>query len=314
MLLPYGESEIIVKTCIILNPRAGGGRGEEAGRVLAAQLPQAELLVTQSHGDAVSLARRAREQGTTTLIVVGGDGTIQQAVTGLCLDATGALVEHQTQLAIVPAGTGGDFRRTFSFDNSLVQAMGRILSPRPQKIDLARVTHRYRGQDRTSVFANVLSFGLGGLTDSLVASGPKWLGGRAAYFLGAVRATAVHHPVPIELTLDDKVVEVAAFSNVAVCLGQYFGGGMHVAPLADPSDGYLDVVTMELSKLKTLSLAKDIYRGTHLQREGVKHYRCRKLRAAPTRNDESLLDIDGEQSGKLPIEVELLPHALQLLS
>jgi diacylglycerol kinase family enzyme len=75
-----------------------------------------------------------------------------------------------------------------------------------------------------------------------------------------------------------------------------------------------DVVTFEMSKLQTLSLSSAIYAGKHLKRAGVGHYRCRSVKARPTREGESLLDVDGEQPGVLPIEVDLLPGAIRLLT
>lgn len=301
-------------TWLVVNPTAGSGRAHRSARELASRLPDARLLETGGPGDAVRIARQAREEGVGVLVAVGGDGTIQQCVSGLCLDSAGALVENDTALAVLPAGTGGDFRKTFGWTNSVDQAEARLRSPEISRIDVGRVTYQGLAKRETTAFANILTFGLGGLTDRLVEGGPKWIGGRAAFFIGAVRATLVHQPIPIELCLDGKVVETAPFSNVAVCNARFAGGGMEFAPEADPSDGLFDVVTFEMSKLQTLSLSGSIYRGAHLSKAGVKHYRCRRIEAKATRPGESLLDVDGEQPGALPLEIDLLPRALQLLT
>ena len=87
---------------------------------------------------------------------------------------------------------------------------------------------------------------------------------------------------------------------------------MKMAPDADPSDGLFDIVTMELGKLKTTTLSTSIYRGTHMTRAGIRHYRGRVIEARPTRGGESLLDVDGEQLGALPVRIELLPQHLSL--
>jgi diacylglycerol kinase (ATP) len=302
-----------VQIAIILNPTAGSGRAKTAGLALQARLPGAELFLTSGPGDAVQLAREARKQGADIVAAVGGDGTIQQCATGITFEDDGSLVSHQTALAILPAGTGGDYRRTFGFTESIDQVATRISSREIRAVDFGRLTYRREQTTNVTGFANVLSFGLGGLTDRFVETGPKWLGGRTAFLLGAMRAAAVHQSTPVDLLLDDELVETAPYSNVAVCLGQYFGGGMKIAPQADPSDGLFDVITMEMGKVQTLSLSLDIYRGTHLKRSGVKHYRCRKLEARLTRTGESLLDADGEQLGTLPLTAELLPSALALI-
>lgn len=89
---------------------------------------------------------------------------------------------------------------------------------------------------------------------------------------------------------------------------------MHVAPMADPSDGFFDIVTMEMSRARTLGLTAHIYRGTHLEQEGVRHYRARTIEARLTRLGESLIDADGEQVGALPLKVEMMPRAVELIT
>jgi len=307
-------------TLIIVNPKAGAGRAQRAAETLVARLRErsgdGELVLTQQPGHATLLARQAAATGVQTVVVVGGDGTIQEVVTGLCLSTDGQpSTLPRPALALLPAGTGGDYRRTFGFDEAVDQAFSRIMSPRPVHVDVGRATLESPGGQRTVLaFANVLSFGLGGLTDRLVARSPKWIGGTAAFYLGAVRATLVYQPVPVELTVDGEVVEVAPFTNVALCLGKYFGGGMKIAPEADPSDGLLDIVTIVGSRVSVLALTADIYRGTHVKRDGVRVLRGRRVSARVTRPGEVLVDVDGEQPGTLPIEVEVLPGALRLLT
>src|SRR5690606_30096980 len=139
---------------------------------------------------------KAREEGVETVVAVGGDGTIHECVAGLVLDESGAPTKGSTRLAICPAGTGGDFRKTFAFTESVEHAVARICDPNPVEIDVGRATFESEGIVCHTAFANVLSFGLGGLTDQLVNDGPKWLGGRAAFFVGAVRASLAYAPLP----------------------------------------------------------------------------------------------------------------------
>jgi YegS/Rv2252/BmrU family lipid kinase len=299
-------------TWIITNPRAGSGKATQIENVLRRELPHATLVRTEAPGDAERLARLARQQGATVVAAVGGDGTFSECVTGLCLNDDGSRAHTSAQLSLIPAGTGGDFRRTFSFPNSLQQALTRLVSGIPRRLDVGII--HLAENEIPRAFVNVMSFGLGGETARRVEAGPKWLGGRTAFFWGALQATLVQVPVVVELELDGELVETAPFSNVAICNGQFFGGGMHICPSADPSDGFLDVVTMELSKPRTLSLSAHIYQGTHLRVAGVKHYRCKTLRARPTRGASCLLEADGEQLGELPLAAEIWPDALTLLT
>lgn len=269
---------------------------------------------TEGPGDAESIARRATEQGVDLVVAVGGDGTIHECASGLCLDSTGNFQKSGTHLAVLPAGTGGDYRKSFDWDDSIDAAVTRINAGKPRAVDVGRVEYQTSEGRAITIVANIMTFGLGGLTDRLVERGPKWIGGRAAFFLGAMRANAIHRPVVIDLFVDGVLVGTAPYSNVAVCIGKYCGGGMKMAPDAQPDDGLFDVVTAEMSKLRTAALSPRLYSGRHLQCAGVHHYRGKTIEARPTAGGESLIDVDGEQLGTLPLRCELMPGGLSLLT
>jgi YegS/Rv2252/BmrU family lipid kinase len=308
-------------TLVIVNPKAGAGKALRAARTLAERLEAegrpAQLAQTEQPGHATLIARHACAEGVGTVVAVGGDGTVQEVVTGLCLDMDGTAAgpdRPRPMLALLPAGTGGDYRRTFGWTESADAALSRICSPRPVRVDIGRAEVTTATGKVTLAFANVLSFGLGGLTDQLVSRSPKWIGGTAAFYLGAVRATLIYQALPVVLEVDGNEVEVAPYANVAVCLGRYFGGGMKIAPDADPSDGMFEIVTIQGSRASVLALTADIYRGAHLRRAGVRVLRGKSVVARVTRPGDVLVDADGEQPGTLPISVELLPRALTLLT
>ena len=103
---------------------------------------------------------------------------------------------------------------------------------------------------------------------------------------------------------------------IAVCNGRYFGGGMHVAPMARLDDGRFEVVSMDApSKLAFAAFSRRIYEGKHLSAPGVQHFSCDRI-AIDIENEGArgvfLLDVDGEPLGGLPLEVEVVPKALTL--
>lgn len=299
-----------VRRQIIVNPTAGSGKAARSASLLASQV-SAELVFTKSKGHAVELAKAACREEVDELWVVGGDGTFSEVTEGLMSRS----IEYDCPaLGIIPAGTGGDYRRTFKITESIEHALERFEAKQVRTVDVGLAV--YQGDPKKPLarhFLNVCSIGLGGLTDQIVEASPKWLGGRTAFFLAASRAAIVHQPVAIELIIDEKLVEIAPFSNVAICLGRYFGGGMKIAPDALPDDGLFDIITIEGSAMRNLSLAASIYQGSHLSRKGVKHYRGAKIKACSTRTPRPLLDIDGEQLGSLPLTVSIKPNALRLI-
>jgi diacylglycerol kinase (ATP) len=307
-----------VRSTVILNPSAGSGRAGRLESFLRRELESAGIpyswAPTSGPREAEHLARQAIEDQVDTLIVVGGDGTLNEVVHAY-LDANGR-PRSGPALCLIPAGTGGDFRKTFGWEDGIAAGVERLQRRQTCPLDMGLVElTRGDGSRDQRAFVNILSFGVGGLTDQLVNAGPKWIGGKAAFFWGALRATLAYRPTPVEVIVDGKEWLASPILNVAVANGRYFGGGMHVAPTADPSDGQLDVVAItDRTTLESVALAPHLYRGTHLRQPGVLHCRGRRIEARTTRADaEVLIDLDGEMPGRLPLSVEIAPGALNLL-
>lgn len=302
---------------LVVNPTAGSGAaGRRLGEVTRA-LERAgvshDVAPTSRPGDATRLVAGARDLGYDVCAVMGGDGTVNEAVQAF-LGEDGAPVPGP-DLALIPSGTGGDFRKTFGLGSDVEGAVHRLVTSPPRPIDLGIL--RAVGDDGTPVrkaFVNIMSFGLGGLTDRLVNAGPKWMGGRLAFFVGTLRAMTSYRSPAVVVTVDDQVVTEAPILNVAVANGRYFGGGMKIAPDADPSDGAFDVVALyDLTRAQGVALASKIYRGTHPGTPGVTVARGRVVTAEAVRpRDEVLIDLDGETPGKLPLEARIAPAALRI--
>ncbi|MBV9331102.1 MAG: diacylglycerol kinase family lipid kinase, partial [Alphaproteobacteria bacterium] len=120
----------------------------------------------------------------------------------------------------------------------------------------------------------------------------------------------------VRLILDNGFDEIVPVSTVAVANGQYFGGGMRIAPNAVPDDGLFDIVVIaESKKTGTAAGLKQIYSGEHLNNPAVRVFRSRKLTAAPIAQKGSKpvrVEADGESAGLLPATFEILPGALRV--
>jgi len=306
-----------MKLRIILNPSAGSGSAKrrlpEAQRALEKHGIHAEIAETQGPGDATRLVREARADGVECIAVMGGDGTLNEACQGY-LDARGEAWAGP-DLALLPSGTGGDFRKTFELGGSLDEAVERLVHApaRPLDLGLLELTAPDGGVIRRA-FVNITSFGLGGLTDKLVNSGPKWLGGRAAFFLGSARALLGYRNLPVRVKVDGKACLEAPILNVAIANGRFFGGGMKIAPDADPSDGLFDVIAMvDLTRAQGIALAHRIYSGSHIGQPGVRFAQGARIEAEPlVPNSEVLIDMDGETPGRLPLTARVAASALKI--
>ena len=304
---------------LVVNPEAGAGRASvrvgELERALRERGADFETAHTRRAGHATELVRDALGRGVGGIAVMGGDGTFNEAVNGF-FTPEGARLGEGAWFAPLPAGTGGDFRRTARLREHIPGMVDALLQGRPRAIDCGWMS--FVGDDgatKQRAFLNIASFGMSGVVDRIVNSTPKWLGGRASFFLGSLRGMRHYQNRRVRLVLDDGPSRVTQIVNLAVANGRFFGGGMEVAPRAVIDDGYFDVVGMEyMSTLETVALSSKIYAGTHLDTPGVTCARARKVFAEPLDRDGQhvLLDIDGEAPGRLPATFEVRPGALLL--
>jgi YegS/Rv2252/BmrU family lipid kinase len=304
---------------VIVNPRSGGGRAGRTFRdvhaVLERRLGPVDVSFTQRPGHGIELAREAARAGTKVVVAVGGDGTLHEVANGV-LDA-----RSDAAVAYVGQGTGGDFRRSLGIDHRLDAYVDAIAEGRDRRVDVGKVVYHggQGGEEQTRWFVNILSAGMSGLVVRYVGGLSRVLGGQAAYYWASVRALARsrrgHLRCDVVLEGEKERREVDAFL-IAVCNGRYFGGGMHVAPMAKVDDGRFEVVSIDApSKLAFPEVSKHMYKGTHLSRPGAQHFACDRIAIdlqGERVRDVFLLEVDGEPLGGLPLDVELLPRALTL--
>lgn len=306
-----------MKLRLIVNPTAGSGRAARRipalKRLLEERGIQAQIAETRAPGDATRLVHEARADGIECLLVMGGDGTLNEVSQGY-LDANGRPLPGP-DLALLPSGTGGDFRKTFALGSTLEEAVERLTSvpARPLDLGVLELTAP-SGETIRRAFLNITSFGLGGLTDRLVNSGPKWIGGRAAFFFGTLRAMVSYRNAPVRVRVDGQVCLEAPILNVAIANGRYFGGGMKIAPEADPSDGLFDVIALhDLTRAQGVALAHRIYQGSHVGQPGVRVARGSFVEAESlVPRAEVLIDMDGETPGRLPLTARVAQGVLKI--
>lgn len=309
-----------MKPLLIVNPASCGGRTAklfpELRRPIAHWLGEVDVVETQRPGHATELARAAALDGRERIVAVGGDGTFSEVTAGV-LDA-GA----PAAVGILHQGTGGDFRRTLGLEHRPDRYLEAVAKNAPRAVDAGRVTHRDRqGNETQRWFVNVLSVGMGGLVDQEVAKPNRLIGGSALYFAASVKSLvtgAVGRVVCDVEYAGERRTEHLETRMLAVCNGRYFGGGMEVAPMAQPDDGAFDVVVIGGEhRLPVLAASAAIYRGEHLKMRGVQHFKANRiaLRLVNTDDTERFpLDVDGEAAGTVPVSIEVVPKALRVLA
>jgi diacylglycerol kinase (ATP) len=294
-----------VKTvALLVNPAAGHGKAvvaaQRARRRFAELGVQVRDLVGTDPVESQELARRAVADGTDALVAVGGDGMIHLAMP--------AVVGTETPLGVIPAGTGNDQAREYNWPRKNPEAATDVIAAgNVRVVDVGRAR---TADGRSTYFGSVLAAGF----DSLVSDRTnrmRWPHGRARYNVAMLAEFMNLRPLPFVITLADGTVIERDVLLVAVGNTRSYGGGMRIAPGADPTDGVFDVTIAQAEpRRKVLRQTRSVYRGTHVERAEVQVLRTASLRLeSPGINAYA----DGEYLGPLPVDVSLLPQALRIL-
>jgi diacylglycerol kinase (ATP) len=297
---------------VIVNASAGGrdvvATGRRVHELLAAAGHTVTDLSAPTLAQATDRARGAATAGLAGLVVVGGDGAVHLGVNVVAGTAL--------PLGIVPAGTGNDIARALAVPQHVDQAVADILAALagpPRAIDAVRV-----GRPDAAAyewFLAVLSCGLDAAVN-LTANTYRWPTGHARYLRAIFAELPRFRPYGYRVAVDDGVWESAG-TLVAVANTAWIGGGLKIAPEADPHDGLLDVVLAgPFSRTATVGIFPKLYGGTHVAHPRVEVHRSRVVvieAVARLGPHPPVAFADGERIGPLPLRVEVVPGALNVL-
>lgn len=295
---------------IIVNPVAGGGR---AGRLVPwlrdrlAGPSRGRLHVTARAGEATDVARDGARANVARVVAVGGDGTVQEVVNGLlAADGTNG---SAPSLGIIPVGSGNDLARSLRLPRATHIAYALATAGHARPIDVARASDR-AGRNRW--FASAGGIGFDAQVAAAMATRSGWQRGSVGYLLTTLSELRRFSNRHISLTLDGTATELDVLF-VAFANGAYYGGGMRIAPDARPDDGFLDVcVVGDVSRLTAIRQIPNLYRGTHVSHRAVAVSRASRMTIEG--GSDTLVHLDGEPFGSLPLDVELVAGRLGIAS
>ena len=298
---------------LVVNPTAGRGRGRslgaQAGDLLSRSGHDVRVLTGESAADSLGRCIAAVASGIDTLVVVGGDGMVHLGVN--------AVAGTSTALGIVAASDGNDNARSLGLP--LLDAVGAatvidaghrrridaVREVRPAGLPSAQSDHWYVGV-------------LGGGFDAVVnerangwADKRRMPRGKMRYNLAIARELPLFRPLPYELELDGERWSTEAML-VAVGNGPSYGRGMRIIPDASYDDGLLDVLVVgPLSVPQLLAVFPKVFSGKHITHPAVTIKRARRVRLS---TPGVVAYADGERFGALPLELEVVPGALEVLT
>lgn len=291
----------------VVNPAAGGGRGatrfERVRHLASSPGKVVRVEMTGRPGDATVIARQAAVAGWRTVVAVGGDGTASEVANGLA--------GGDTDMGIVPTGTGCDFVRTVGIPADMAKAMAGFWSYAALRCDLGVLGDRR--------FLNAAGFGF----DAAVAEETNRLkdrtraGGTWPFLVAVGRVLRRYRGVPVRLSVDGGPDEDISILLCTFANGRAYAGGMRISPKSEVGDGRLELVTVRsLRPAQVVALLPSVFVGRHTRHPAVSIRSFTRLRV--TALEDTPVHCDGEEhppvarGGTLDVRVD--PGAIRILA
>lgn len=266
---------------LIINPTAGNGRAERIGQQIESAL-KAKGMAYQSYrtthrGHATALARACVQQGATRVICIGGDGTAFEVANGLS--------GSQAALGILPAGTGNDFVRSLCMPKDPMAGLELLLEAPAMPVNICTIND--------GVFLNVCGAGFDVKTLLAAERAKKYARGMLPYLYGVLHTIINFRPTRLSVSLDGGPMQERELLLIAMANGQYYGGGMRIAPMARLDDDLLDVIFIKpCSRPRILALLPTFINGSFVRfTDLVEHVRCQTIEIA---GQDLYIQTDGE--------------------
>jgi len=302
-----------LKTQVIVNPESNRGRTRKRwGEIrdgLRSFIREFKFEFTDKPFHATDLAREAIKDGTELVIGVGGDGTMNEIANGFYENRK--IINPETTLGVVPSGTGCDLIKSLNIPAGLKDALKVITEAPSVRMDVGKVRYRSNaGGEEDRFFLNVADFGLGGEVVRRVAE--RRLQRKASSYVRCLVTTMVQYKNKrVRIRVDGENLPEGEYLIGAVANGKIFGKGMKVAPDARLDDGLFDAVLVKGFKFfEFCRHGWKLMNGSHVTHPKVTVIKGRRIDAWPEEGEDVLLELDGEQLGRLPATFEIFPQNL----
>jgi diacylglycerol kinase (ATP) len=294
---------MLFKTQVIVNPESNRGRTRkrwgEIREGLRGFIREFKFEFTEKPQHATDLARQAIKDGTE--LVIGANGFFEDR----------RIINPEATLGVVPSGTGCDLIKSLNIPAGLKDALKVITQAPSVLMDVGKVRYRSNsGGEEDRFFLNVADFGLGGEVVRRVAE--RRLQRKASSYVRCLVTTMVQYRNKrVRIRVDGEELPEGEYLIGAVANGKIFGKGMKVAPDARLDDGLFDAVLVKGFKFfEFCRHGWKLMNGSHVTHPKVTVVRGRRIEAWPEEGEEVLLELDGDQLGRLPATFEIVPRNL----
>lgn len=287
------------KAMVIINPTSGGEQAlnykEKIENKAKEYFEIVETRITEKALDATHFAEEAAKEKYEAVIVFGGDGTVNEVVSGI------AEKEYIPKLGIIPGGTGNLITKLVQIDQDIDKAIESLDFNLTNKIDIGKANDHYFGY----------IFSVGSLPEAIhnVEIEDKTKFGMFAYAINTVKSVIRDEVFNIKVETENGNYEGDA-SQVLVLLSNYFSD----KKIFDENKvGYANILILkDASIFSKLSLIPDLLKGDVVENDSIEYIKAKTIKISSDIEIES--DIDGDQSDDLPVEIKVLGNHIEIYS
>ncbi|MER2132247.1 MAG: diacylglycerol kinase family protein [Carnobacterium inhibens] len=296
----------MTKAMIIVNPSSGAEESENYTEKLKKQLDAvaAEFVIkkTKKSGDAKEFAEEAALNDYEAVFVLGGDGTVSEAVNGLMLH------ESKLPLGIIPLGTVNNVARAIGIPMNPEKAIDSLEQLTVQQIDVGKLNDRFF----------ISSTSVGPIPESVqeVDVDMKTKFGVFAYLIEGIKALRNDETYTFELDIDGEKW-TAEYSMLLIAMSNFVGGVGTIIPEAAIDDGLIHLVTLkETTAKEKLSLVPELFQNKEYTKDQLEHrsFKKARIRLVEDIDKEINCTVDGDKGQTFPLEIEVLPQALSVFA
>ncbi|UEA31019.1 diacylglycerol/lipid kinase family protein [Granulicatella elegans] len=287
------------KAMVIINPTSGGEQAlnykEKIENKAKEYFEVVETRITEKAIDATHFAEEAAKEKYEAVIVFGGDGTVNEVVSGI------AEKEYIPKLGIIPGGTGNLITKLVQIDQDIDKAIEGLDFNLTNKIDIGKANDHYFGY----------IFSVGSLPEAIhnVEIEDKTKFGMFAYAINTVKSVVRDEVFNIKVETENGNYEGEA-SQVLVLLSNYFSD----KKIFDENKaGYANILILkDASIFSKLSLIPDLLKGDVVENDSIEYIKAKTIKISSDIEIES--DIDGDQADDLPVEIKVLGNHIEIYS
>ena len=295
---------------VIVNPFAGKKKGKHLASLLASDLDQSRIKsvihFTEYVNHAEELVSKLEFVEGDALMSVGGDGTISEIITGLL--TRNDSFSNSIPLSIVPAGSGNSQANDMQITDYL-DALQRLTAGKLRKMDIGKVTFFKDGKEQVRYTHNLVGWGLG-VDANILAERMRFLG-PMRYDIGSLMSIIRGRVRKAKCYVDGNLID-SSFILLLIQNTKTGGDRLTLAPMAHVDDGKMDLgVIYHISRFQVLKLFNQLKAsGSHVWNPNVEYYRFKNLIIET--DDPTAINVDGENLGTTPLEINVLPSALKV--